>query len=159
MRTTHPVTTNLGRYILLAKLIALLNFAGILLYFNCFVKVKHTIGRNYMVGPIDMRQKGNTLVRHWVNYVTLTTDLTFDLDLEFFKVEFEIAVSHKLFFWLMWNKIKANQLDMRCWPWPWIFSHKKGRANWCLMKGMWIHHSWPWVCPLGNHDRVGGYKG
>ena len=41
-----------------------------------------------MVGPIDVKQKGIALVRYWVQYVTLTFDLTHDLDLGCFKVKF-----------------------------------------------------------------------
>ena len=42
-----------------------------------------------MVGSIDLEQKGGTSVGYWVNYVTLTFDLTHDLDLWFFKVKFQ----------------------------------------------------------------------
>ena len=42
-----------------------------------------------MIGPIDMKQKGGASVGYWVNYVTLTFDLTHDLDLGFFKVKFQ----------------------------------------------------------------------
>ena len=41
-----------------------------------------------MVGPIDVKQKGSTLVGYWVQYVTLTFDLTHDIDLGCFKVKF-----------------------------------------------------------------------
>ena len=41
-----------------------------------------------MVGPIDMKRKGSALVGYWVQYVTLTFDLTDDLDLGCFKVKF-----------------------------------------------------------------------
>ena len=42
-----------------------------------------------MVGPIDVKRKGGASVGYWVNYVTLTFDLTHDLDLWFFKVKFQ----------------------------------------------------------------------
>ena len=42
-----------------------------------------------MVGPIDVKRKGGALGGYWVNYVTLTFDLTHDLDLWFFKVKFQ----------------------------------------------------------------------
>ena len=42
-----------------------------------------------MVGQIDVEQKGDALVGYWVNYETLTFDLTHDLDLWFFKVKFQ----------------------------------------------------------------------
>ena len=41
-----------------------------------------------MVGPIDVKRKGSALVEHWVQYITLTFDLTHDLDLGCFKVKF-----------------------------------------------------------------------
>ena len=41
-----------------------------------------------MVGPIDVKRKGSALVGYWVQYVTLTFDLTHDLDLGCFKVKF-----------------------------------------------------------------------
>ena len=41
-----------------------------------------------MVGPIDVKRKGSALVGYWVQYVTLTFDLTHDIDLGCFKVKF-----------------------------------------------------------------------
>ena len=41
-----------------------------------------------MVGPIDVKRKGSASVGYWVQYVTLTFDLTRDLDLGCFKVKF-----------------------------------------------------------------------
>ena len=41
-----------------------------------------------MVGPIDVKRKGSASVGYWVQYVTLTFDLTHDLDLGCFKVTF-----------------------------------------------------------------------
>ena len=53
----------------------------------CFFKVKHYFGHiSGMVGPIDVKRKGSALVCYWVQYVTLTFDLTHDLDLGCFKV-------------------------------------------------------------------------
>ena len=55
----------------------------------CFFKVKHSFGHiSGMVGPIDVKRKGSASVRYWVQYVTLTFDLTHDLDLGCFKVKF-----------------------------------------------------------------------
>ena len=52
-------------------------------------KVKHYFGHiSGMVGPIDVKQKGSALVGYWVQYMTLTFDLTHDLDLGCFKVKF-----------------------------------------------------------------------
>ena len=42
-----------------------------------------------MVGRIDVKRKGSALVGYWVQYVTLTFDLTHDLDLVCFKVKFQ----------------------------------------------------------------------
>ena len=55
----------------------------------CFFKVKHYFGHiSGMVGPIDVKRKGSVSVGCWVQYVTLTFDLTHDLDLGCFKVKF-----------------------------------------------------------------------
>ena len=45
-----------------------------------------------MVGPIDVKRKGGALVGYWVNYVTLTFHLTYDLDLVVSRSKFEIAL-------------------------------------------------------------------
>ena len=42
-----------------------------------------------MVSPIDVKRKGSVSVGCWVQYVTLTFDLTHDLDLGCFKVKFQ----------------------------------------------------------------------
>ena len=42
-----------------------------------------------MVGPIDVKWKGGASIGYWVNYVTLTFDLTHDLDHWFFKAKFQ----------------------------------------------------------------------
>ena len=53
-------------------------------------QVKHSIGHiSGMVGPIDVKQKGDASVGYWVIYMTLTFDLNHDLDLWFFKVKFQ----------------------------------------------------------------------
>ena len=41
-----------------------------------------------MVGPIDVKRKGSTLVWYWVQYVIMTFDLTHDLELGCLKVKF-----------------------------------------------------------------------
>ena len=63
MRTTHRITTEP----------------------DSFVVLVHISG---MVGPIDVKRKGSALIGYWVQYVTLTFDLTHDLDLGCFKVNF-----------------------------------------------------------------------
>ena len=55
----------------------------------CFCKVKHYFGHiSGMVGPIDVKRKGSAMVGYWIQCVTLTFDLTHDLDLGCFKVKF-----------------------------------------------------------------------
>ena len=55
----------------------------------CFFKVKHYFGHILgMDRPIDVERKGSALVEYWLQYVTLTFDLTHDLDLGCFKVKF-----------------------------------------------------------------------
>ena len=55
----------------------------------CFFKAKHYFGHILgMVGPIDVKLKGNASVGYWVQFVTLTFDLTHDFDLGCFKVKF-----------------------------------------------------------------------
>ena len=54
-----------------------------------FFKVKHYFGHiSGMVRLIDVKQKGSASVGYWTQYVTLTFDLTHDLDLGCFKVKF-----------------------------------------------------------------------
>ena len=56
---------------------------------DVFFKVKHYFGHiSGMLGPIDVKRKESALVWYWVQYVTLTFDLTHDLDLGCFKVKF-----------------------------------------------------------------------
>ena len=55
----------------------------------CFFKVKHCFGHiSGKVGLIDVKRMGSASVGYWVQYVTLTFDLTHDLDLGCFKVKF-----------------------------------------------------------------------
>ena len=57
-----------------------------------------------MVGPIDVALKGS---------VTLTFDLTHDIDLGFQGqiLKHNVVVSQELLIWLMWNEKEAIQLD------------------------------------------------
>ena len=55
----------------------------------CFFKVKHYFGHiSGMVGPIDVKRKGSASIGYRVHYVTLTFDLTHDLDHGCFKIKF-----------------------------------------------------------------------
>ena len=65
----------------------LVNF--LLKFLMCFFKVKHSFGHiSGMVGPTDVKQKVSASVGYWVYYVTLTLDLTYDLDLRFCEITF-----------------------------------------------------------------------
>ena len=127
-----------------------------------------------MVGPSDVKLKAGASVGYWVNYVTLTFDLTPDLDLGFFKAKFPNSWTSRIVIWLIWNEKKANQLDTGLTVWfcplirPMILSLKfqgqslnsliSGMGGWIDMekKGMWVDHPWPWPWPLGNHGEVDG---
>ena len=61
-----------------------------------------------MVGPIGVKQKGSALVRYWIQYVTLTIDLTYDLDFVCFKVQFRNALSPELLVLLMWKEKEVS---------------------------------------------------
>ena len=123
VRIIQLIITKLGNYIPLVMIITWLHFgriqfetfffANFLRKFRmCFFKVKHSIWHiSGMVGPIDVKRKGGAWVGYWVNYVTLTFDLTHDLDLWFFKVKFQNSCIWGIVIWLMWNKKKVNQLD------------------------------------------------
>ena len=77
-----------------------------------FFKVKDPIGHiSGMVGPTHVKRKGGVLVGYWVKYVTLIFDFTHNLDLWFRKGWFENSCIAGIVIWLMWNKMKANQLD------------------------------------------------
>ena len=172
-RTTQTITTKLSRYISLLMANFLRKF------WMCFFKVKHSIGHiSGMVGLIDVKRIECTSVGYWVNYVTLTCNLTHDLDLWFFKVKFQNSCIWRNGIWLMWNKKKANQLDtgwlygLALWPhlWHWPCSLKVkvwNRLIWGMGMGalidaerkgceLWVDHSWCWLWPMGNRGGVGG---
>ena len=102
-------------------------------YRMCFFKVKYCFGHiSAMVGLIDLKRKGGASVWFWVNCVTSTFDLTHDIELWFFKVNFQNSCISEIAIWLMWNKKKANKLlgcrlyGLALWPhpWPWPCSFK-----------------------------------
>ena len=100
VRTTYPITTKRGSFIVLVMVITWLDFGGVLFetvilanffkkFWVCFFKVKHYfVHISGIVRLIDVKQKGSALVGYWGWYVTLTFDLTHNLDLGCFKVKF-----------------------------------------------------------------------
>ena len=78
VRTSHWITTKHGSIIALVMVITWLDFGGVrletvilanfLLKIRiCFFKVKHYFGCiSGMVGPIDVKRKGNASVGYWV---------------------------------------------------------------------------------------------
>ena len=84
MRTAHPITTKLGRYIphgfhliKLWRISAKSFFSECLCeIFNPFSQVEHSICHILgIVGPIDVKQKGNESTRCYADYVTFDLDL------------------------------------------------------------------------------------
>ena len=65
-----------------------------------------------MVCPIDVKRKGGASVEYWVNYVTLTFDLTHDLDLVVSRSKFEIALFEECGGWLTWNERDVSRSFM-----------------------------------------------
>ena len=61
-----------------------------------------------MVGMIAVKQKESSLIGYCANYMTLTFDLTHDIDLGILKSGFEIAVSQEWVLWLMLNGKEAH---------------------------------------------------
>ena len=99
----------------------------------CFFKVKHYFGHiSGMVGPIGVKRKGSALVGYWVQDVTLTFDLTHDLDLGCFKVKFRnssisgivgpIDVKWKgselIWYWADCMTLPFDHTH-EAWHWPW----------------------------------------
>ena len=58
---------------------------------------------------IDMKRKGQESIDCWTHYVTLSFDLTHDLELGFLRLNFELAVSQEWDGRLRWNKRDVNQ--------------------------------------------------
>ena len=148
VRTTQPITTKLGSNISLVMPITWLYleefcwklfFCQIFLEnFGCVFSRSNIIGHiSGMVGPIDVKRKGSASVGYRVNHVTLTFDLTHDLDL------FKVKVSNSL----IWGMRGGGGGVGGGWG---------GVADWHGTKGMWVDHSRPWPWPMGNHGGVGG---
>ena len=140
----------------------------------CLFNVKHSIGHiSGIVGPIDVKRQDGAPVGYWVNYVTSTFYLIPDLDLWFFKVKFQIAVSQELL--SNWCETKRKQISYilaDCMVLPFdhthdldlevsrskfeiaLFEEWEGWLTWS--EGVWVDHSWPWPWPMGNHGGWGG---
>ena len=116
-----------------------------------------------MVGLIDAKQKESASIGYWLYYVTLTFDLTHDLDLGFFKVNFLNGCISGIvglidMKWKWWELIRYWA---HCMTLPFDHTHdldlavsikvrvwnnisRSGSADWHGTKGMWAVHSWPW---------------
>ena len=87
----------------------------------CFFKVEHYFGHiSAMVGPIDVKQKGSASVACWVWYVTLTFNLTHDLDLGCFKVKFRNSCISGIVgqIDLKWKGNELYDSGLTVWPCP-----------------------------------------
>ena len=131
----------------------------------CFFKVKHFFGQiSGMVGPIDVKRKGSASVRYWVWYVTLTFDLTHDLDLVCFKVKLRNSCisgivglidvkwkgSELIWYWAHCMTLPLDHthdldLGVSRSEYEIAISQELGAADWHGTKRMWvIINSWPW---------------
>ena len=127
----------------------------------CFFKVKHYFGHiSGMVGPIDVKRKGSASVGYWVQYVTLTFDLTYDLDHGCFKVKFRNSSTTGIV-GLIDVKWKGGDTGPIVWPCPLATpitltlelkfqGHslkelylRNGTTDWHGTKRMWVIHLWP----------------
>ena len=57
-----------------------------------------------MFEPIGMKWKGREAIGCWANYVSLSFDLTHDLNFGFSGSNFETVISQEWEGWLIWNK-------------------------------------------------------
>ena len=75
---------------------------------DVFYKVKHYFGHiSGMVGPIDLKKKVQWLdtgYNMWYGLLTSLMTLTLDVS----RSNFEIASSHELLVWLMWNEKEVS---------------------------------------------------
>ena len=106
-------------------------------------------------------EKEAPLVGHWVQYMTLTFDLTHDLDLGCFKVKFRNS-SYLRNFWSDWSEMKRKWVNMilgrlydlalwpHPWPWPWNFKVRVWNS-FILGMGRPIDNEWK-GCESSNHD-------
>ena len=135
-------------------------------------KVKFWKSHNSGMGClIDMEWKGHEWTECWTHVVTLNFDLPHELDREFFRSNFEIAVSQEQEGRLTWNERGMSQCVIpTLWPWPMIFIFqgqilkmlflRNGTTVWHWTKGMWVDRMldshcdfdlwpqpwpWPWI--------------
>ena len=111
----------------------------------CFFKVKNSIGHvSGMVGPIDVKRKGGALVGYWVNYVTLTFHLTYDLDL----------LSHPSLGWLyVFSSFPPPRPPPPPPQWLLLLTSKPfelplrylGQRKYRSGKIYWMTFRWPWL--------------
>ena len=121
-------------------LITCLDVGGILLetlflpnflrkFWMFFFKVEYSIAHiSGMVGPIDVKWKGGASVGYWADYVTLTFDLTHDLDLVVSRSNFEIALFEE--WWADWHGTKGMLVDH---SWPWLWPGNLGGVGGCTI--------------------------
>ena len=132
-----------------------------------------TIGNIWgMVGPIDVRQSEDASVRFWINYETLTFDLTHDLDTGFGKATFRSSSRELL---SDWCKLRNENKSSRHWAgcMTLVFYHTRMdledsrpkfeiayltnvKADWNGTEGIWVDHSWQCPWPLGYIPRWAG---
>ena len=119
VKTTQPITAKLSSDIPLVMIITWLDFWGNLLEtfilpnFGCVFSRSNTLGHiSGVIGPINVKRKGGASVGYWANYVTLTFDLTHDIDLVVSRSNFEIALFEEWVGWLRWNKRDVSRSFM-----------------------------------------------
>ena len=129
----------------------------------CFFKVKHYFGHiSGMVARIDAKWKWSALVGCWVQYVTLTFDLTHDLDLGCFKVKFRNSSISGIFGLIdvKWKGCEFIWYWPDCMTLPFDSTHdldlgvsrleaeialsQEWGGQLKMNEKMWVIHSWPW---------------
>ena len=131
----------------------------------CFFKVKHYFCHiSWMVGPIDVKRKRSASVGYWVQCLTLTFDLTHDLDLWCFNVKFRNSCISGIvgLIDVKWKRGELIWYWANCMTLPFDHTHDldlgfeisrsesrialsedwDGRLTW--NEKMWVIHSWPW---------------
>ena len=103
-----------------------------------------------MGGLIDMEWKGYESIWYWTHYMTLTFDLTQDLDLEFWRSSFETAISEKQVVWCTRRVHHGRSLERNLISNS-IYDGDHPDVVHCSMKWKeyesiqcWTHYIWPW---------------